>query len=84
MRFNLSNHALEEIERRRIPFTLLESVLETPQQVISEKNEKKAYQSQFNFGDNKTFLLRAIVIDNIDPPVVVTVYRTSKIKKYWR
>jgi hypothetical protein len=30
------------------------------------------------------FLLRAIVADNVDPAVVVTVYRTSKISKYWR
>ena len=27
--------------------------------------------------------LRAIVNETNDPPVVVTVYRTSKIDKYW-
>ena len=84
MKFRISNHAREEMERRRIPLALLESVLDSPQQVILEKGGKKAYQSKVDFGDGKIFLLRAIVDENADPAVVVTVYRTSKIEKYWR
>jgi hypothetical protein len=30
------------------------------------------------------FRLRVIVAVDKDPPVIVTVYRTSKIAKYWR
>ncbi len=30
------------------------------------------------------FLLRVIVDDTAKPLMVVTVYRTSKINKYWR
>jgi len=30
------------------------------------------------------YLLRAVVATDKEPPVVVTVYRTSKIEKYWR
>jgi len=30
------------------------------------------------------YLLRAVVNDGVDPPVMVTVYRTSNISKYWR
>lgn len=33
--------------------------------------------------DGKTNLLRLIVEDWHTPPVVFTVYRTSKIEKYW-
>ncbi len=84
MKYKLSRHAKEEIERRVIPMELLKSVLERPQQIVLEPSGKKAYQSQFEFGGGKIFLLRAIVLDDIDPPVVVTVYRTSKIQKYWR
>jgi len=29
------------------------------------------------------FLLRIIVDDSLDPAVVVTVYRTTKVEKYW-
>jgi len=30
------------------------------------------------------YLLRAVVATEKEPPVVVTVYRTGKIEKYWR
>ncbi|RKZ36644.1 MAG: hypothetical protein DRQ49_17590 [Gammaproteobacteria bacterium] len=84
MNFRISQHALDEIQRRAIPFNLLKSVLEKPQQIIPEKNGRHAYQSQVDFGSGKFFLLRAIVADDNDPAVVVTVYRTRKIKKYWK
>ena len=84
MNFKLSKHAEEELRLRRIPRGLLDSVLQNPQQVVPERGNKKAYQSQLDFGGGKMFLLRAIVDDTIDPAVVVTVYRTSKISTYWR
>jgi len=34
-------------------------------------------------GGGTISLLRAIVDDTVDPAIVVTVYRTSKIAKYW-
>ena len=72
------------MERRGIPQGMLEAVLENPQQVVPEREGKKAYQSQIDFGEGRIFLLRAIVNDDIDPAVVITVYRTSNIQKYWR
>lgn len=84
MKFRLSLHALEEIERRSIPRDLLDQVLQNPQQILPERDGKKIYQSQVVFGGSKLFLLRAIVNDAVEPAVVVTVYRTSKIEKYWR
>jgi hypothetical protein len=51
---------------------------------LAERGGKKAYQSQLDFGGGKIFLLRAIVDETVDPAMVVTVYRTSKISKYWR
>jgi|APFre7841882590_1041340.scaffolds.fasta_scaffold52430_1 hypothetical protein len=84
LNFKLSRHVREEMERRSIPLTMLESVLENPQQVLAERGGKKAYQSQLDFGGGKIFLLRAIVDETVDPAMVVTVYRTSKISKYWR
>lgn len=84
MKFILSHHARLEMARRQIPLSLLESVLQQPQQIVSEKRGRKAYQSQVDFGDGRIFLLRAIVEDDVDPANVITVYRTSKISKYWR
>jgi hypothetical protein len=82
--FNISRHAQEEPRRRAIPMPLLESVLHNPQQIMPQADGTKAYQSQLDFGGGQVYLLRAIVNDTVDPAVVVTVYRTSKIKKYWR
>lgn len=84
MNYILSNHAQTEIERRGIPLSLVESVLANPQQIVSEKEGRKAYQSQVEFGGGRIFLLRVIVADDVQPMVVITVYRTSRIEKYWR
>ena len=84
MTFKLSNHVKEEMVRRSISWTLLEQVLNNPQQIVSEKGNLKAYQSIVSFDDGRTFLIRAIVDDTITPAVVVTAYRTSKTGKYWR
>lgn len=82
--FIFSRHAKEEMERRIIPQALVEEVLQRPQQIVLEQNGRVAYQSQVDFGDGKRLLLRVIVAATAKPPVVVTVYRTSKISKYWR
>ncbi|HUJ72373.1 MAG TPA: hypothetical protein VLZ30_09015 [Verrucomicrobiae bacterium] len=41
------------------------------------------YQSLVDFA-GKSYLLRLFVNETVDPAVVATLYRTSKIKKYWR
>jgi hypothetical protein len=84
MRFPLSAHASNELQRRSIPHHLLTLVLEQPEQIVVEHAGRKAYQSQLDFGGGRIFLLRAIVRDDLEPLFVVTVYRTSKIAKYWR
>ena len=49
-----------------------------------ERSGLWAYQSRIVLADGRLFLLRVIVDDTIEPMVVVTVYRTSKVDKYWR
>ena len=83
MSFRLSRHAQDEMVRRGIPQHMVDDVLANPQQVIDMPDGKKAYQSQVDFGGGRFFLLRVIVAVDVDPNLVVTVYRTSKISKYW-
>ncbi len=45
MNFRLSRHAQEEMQRRGIPLILVESVLNNPQQIVSEREGRKADQS---------------------------------------
>jgi hypothetical protein len=82
VRYRVSTHAQEEIERRGISLALVEAVLKKPDQVVPERDVLKAYQSECEIG-GKMFLLRVIVDDSADPAIVVTAYRTTKIEKYW-
>lgn len=84
MNIRLSNHAREEMERREIPPALLDSVLGNPEQIVPGYAGTRVYQSRLDFGGGRVYLLRAVVDDTVDPALVVTVYRTSKISKYWR
>jgi hypothetical protein len=83
-KFRLSRHVEEELRRRRIPREALENLLQGPQQIVGERSGRKAYQSQMVLEGGKLYLLRAIVFDGVEPAVVVTAYRTSRIRKYWR
>ena len=68
--------------KRGIPFQLMKLVLEEPQQIL-DVGTVKIYQSQVDYND-KIQLLRVFVSDLSDPAIVVSVYNTSKINKYWR
>jgi hypothetical protein len=83
MSFQFSRHALDEMRLRRIPSAVVDDVLQHPEQVVLQADGKKAYQSRVSFGGGRPFLVRVIVAEDVDPPIVVTVYRTTKINKYW-
>ena len=82
--FEVSDHAREKLEERGINRGVLDSVLTHPQQVVPERAGRRVYQSLVDFGGGKILLVRAIVDLGPEPPVVVTVYRTARIAKYWR
>lgn len=84
MRLLISRHAEDEMVRRQIPREWLGSVLEKPEQRVPHPGGKEVLQSRFTSADGKMYLLRIVVAIEKEPPVVVTVYRTSKIEKYWR
>ncbi|MBP0030902.1 DUF4258 domain-containing protein [Roseofilum sp. Guam] len=84
MDFQFSNHALDEIRKRNIPIALIEAVLASPQQTLKQSEAIEIYQSQLDFGTGKLYLLRVFINITVNPLLVVTVYRTSKIQKYWR
>lgn len=79
----ISSHARNEALRRGIPLEVLESVVRNPQQVVPALGNKVVHQSRMNI-EGKEFLIRAVVAETAEENVVVTVYRTSKIDKYWR
>ncbi|MFQ3681139.1 DUF4258 domain-containing protein [Roseiflexus sp.] len=81
--YHITEHARNEMVRRQISESEVASVLSAPEQVEMVNEGRAVYQSRFQIGDPpKTF--RVFVDVDRTPPVVVTVYRTSKVSKYWR
>ena len=82
MNFRVSIHAEQELQKRRIPREVAEAVVRNPQQKVPETTRVMCYQSRVEI-DGKTYLLRVMVNEAVDPALVITVYRTSKISKCW-
>jgi hypothetical protein len=84
MKYRISRHAKEEMERRGIPLKILDSILKDPQQVVNDPAGNRVYQSKVDFNEGKIYLVRVVTTEEAGILVVVTVYRTSKVQKYWR
>lgn len=82
--FVLSDHALQEIARRGLPQDIVMAVLNAPEQIVSGSGQRSIYQSRLSFGSQKLYLVRVVVDETVSPTVVITAYRTSQLKKYWR
>jgi hypothetical protein len=84
MKIEFTNHALDEIKRRGFDIEQLKRVLSSPGQIVDSFNNRKVYQELIEFIDKKKYVVRIIVEETGDSLRVVTVYKSSKISKYWR
>jgi hypothetical protein len=83
--YRLTDHAKDEMARRQIGEEDVAKVLAAPEQTETVRKGREIYQSRIASGEPpKTYLLRVFVDIDHEPAEVVTVYRTSKIAKYWR
>jgi hypothetical protein len=81
----IGDHARFEMKRRGLSEELVRSVLEAPDQQIEIRSGRVVMQSQVKMNvPPKTYLIRVFVDVDRDPLEDVTVYRTSKVSKYWR
>ena len=86
MSFVLSNHVLERALERGIPVSVIQDVLANPAQVVDNNSDEpgqKVYQSVVPFAGKNDYLVRIFVNTAKFPPVVKSVYRTSRISKYY-
>jgi hypothetical protein len=85
MDFRLTDHALLEMSRRGIPKETVYEIMGSYEQEMDVRPGRKVYQARRLEGKPPRVYLYRIFVD-IDrrPFEVVTVYRTSKIDKYWR
>jgi len=84
-KYRLTEHAKEEMARRQISQDDVANILAAPEQIQAIRQGRNVYQSRIKAGKTtKRYLLRVFIDVDREPPQVVTVYRTSKITKYWR
>lgn len=71
---------------RGISFSQIIEVLENPDQVIidSDISDIVVYQSVFNNMEGGNYMIRVFVNRTKNPKLVVTVYKTTKVSKYWK
>ncbi len=81
----LTDHARAELSRRGLSEAIIHVILSAPEQRCAVRPGRVVLQSRLPFGESATMSLVRVFVD-IDrrPAEVVTVYRTSKIEKYWR
>jgi hypothetical protein len=85
MKIIFSEHALFEIEFRKIKKEDIEHLIENPMQKMPSKNNRIIMQSRYYDNiENKEMLLRVIGEESENEFHVVTVYKSSKIEKYWK
>lgn len=79
----LTPHAQFEMRRRGIGEEIVKKVLAAPEQRMIVRTGREVFQSRMTMA-GKTYLVRIFVDVDRRPAEVVTLYRTSKLFKYWR
>jgi hypothetical protein len=80
MDFIFSKHALEQARARGISTDIINTILANPD--LIQKLDKLTVFQGFERISEKVYLIRVFVNMEKLPPMIVTVYRTSKINKY--
>lgn len=77
-------HALWQAERRGINESVVLAVARHPDQTILHTDGRETRQAKVTFPPSgEVYLVRVVIEHEEGREVVVTVYRTSKIAKYW-
>lgn len=76
-------HAEFEMQRRGIGREVVLQVKSGPEQTIDVRPGRVVMQSRTT-QEGRVYLVRVFVDMDQHPAEVVTVYRTSKVSKYWR
>jgi hypothetical protein len=80
----LSKHALEQAARRGLSEEIVLAVAQAPEQRLVVRPGRELRQSRVAIPAGGTlYLIRVVVDAGPGAETVVTVYRTTKIEKYW-
>ena len=81
MNFKFSNHALAQMARRGIEKTRIVELLNNPDKIIEQDEEVHIFSKVVN-EHAKIYLYRVFINVIKEPPLIITVYKTSKLEKY--
>ena len=84
MTVSFSPHAVGRMIERELDGSLVLDVVEHPQQLIEEEGAKIAQRRFFDPEVGKEYLIRVFFVEQEGARVIVSVYRTSRVQKYWR
>lgn len=73
-----------QAKRRGVDETTLNRIADRPEQVLAVRRGREVRQSRIQSPEGTGYLVRVFVDIAEDQETVVTVYKTSKIAKYWR
>ena len=77
-------HAEKQLVERRVSKEFVLEVLENPDQQVPGDFERTVYHKRyFDTIHNEELLLRIVVEEQEDYVLVMSVYKTSKMRKYW-
>jgi hypothetical protein len=80
-----SEHVLFEMERRKLDRKEIEHIIQFPDQEILAKKGRVVRQGLFlDKNENKKMILRVIGEKLEDSFYVITAYKSSNLKKYWK
>lgn len=80
----ITEHARWQLARRGIPIELLEVALRDPHQRVAGAHGRTIYHLRYtSFSAGHEMLLRVITEPSDDTLIVVSVYATSRVDRYW-
>ena len=78
-------HSQEDIKEREINVEFVKDVIKNPQQTAEGYGGRKVAQSRYYDEDKKKeILIRVVYKESEKALLIITAYKTSKLKKYWR
>ena len=80
MDFAYSKHALEQMQLRGISKSDVNKILSSPLNVLNDGMDKIYHGVVYT--NDKKYLIRIFVNQSKQPPLIKTVYKTSKLDKY--
>ncbi len=78
----LSDHAKHRMEKWQVTREMIEATLLRPEGRVHDEDGKYFYQRVVPWRTGKQHLLRVLVDETQTPPKVVTLYHTSRFKRY--